>query len=363
MNLIKDGVVFKKTVFTVVPVIVILALGAISISSYTQLVRLNRDLGAQKSDYEKSDRANAELKNSLNKAQQDLAKLQRDHAVMLGERDELLVQVKGLLLDRNLARELEGTVEKSKQLIQSLEEENQVLRSGEQGLTDEVKELETIKRQLLAEKEQLAVQIEELKTKSAVQRLERENAEYRKQNVELISNLKKASDETNRLRDNESKAKDEVKRLTQKLMSLEKEYTAKFAKLDKQYAEAVKTNELLERRIESTPTKFATLAKQHKTLVKETARMHYNLGVFYNKQKQYTRAVAEFEKALELAPDDAYSYFNLGYLYAEYVVNRPKAIQYFKKYLQYAKRDDKDVDWAKRYIITWEAWQGSQPQE
>jgi tetratricopeptide (TPR) repeat protein len=86
--------------------------------------------------------------------------------------------------------------------------------------------------------------------------------------------------------------------------------------------------------------------------------MHYNLGVFYMREKNYPRAIAEFEKALELTPDDAYAHFNLGYIYAEYVVNRPKAIEHFRNYLRLAKKGDKDVDWVKKYIISWETWQG-----
>jgi len=91
--------------------------------------------------------------------------------------------------------------------------------------------------------------------------------------------------------------------------------------------------------------------------------MHYNLGVFYTNQKDYSRAIAEFEKALELTPDDPYVRFNLGYIYAEYLVNRPKALEHFRQYLRYAKPDDKDADWVKKYILTWQAFDGKQPME
>jgi len=91
--------------------------------------------------------------------------------------------------------------------------------------------------------------------------------------------------------------------------------------------------------------------------------MHYNLGVFYSKQKEYSRAVSEFEEAVKLRPDDAYSHFNLGYIYAEYLVNRPKAIEHFRHYLRLAKKDDKDLDWVKKYILTWQAWAGKEPME
>jgi tetratricopeptide (TPR) repeat protein len=97
--------------------------------------------------------------------------------------------------------------------------------------------------------------------------------------------------------------------------------------------------------------------------MRQTSRMHYNLGVFYSKRKEYSRAAGEFERAVEITPDDAYSYFNLGYIYSENIVNRPKAIEYFRRYLQYARKDDKDADWVKKYILTWETWQGKKPVE
>jgi tetratricopeptide (TPR) repeat protein len=89
--------------------------------------------------------------------------------------------------------------------------------------------------------------------------------------------------------------------------------------------------------------------------------MHYNLGVFYTKNKEYSRAIAEFEKALELNPDDPAAHYNLGFIYAEYLVNRPKAIQHFRKYLSIVKTEDKDVDWVKKYILTWQTWEGKKP--
>ena len=98
-------------------------------------------------------------------------------------------------------------------------------------------------------------------------------------------------------------------------------------------------------------------------MIKQTAATHYNLGVFYTKNKEYSRAIAEFEKAIELVPDDAYSHFNLGYIYAEHIVNRTRAIEHFRFYLRHAKKDDKDIDWVRKYVLSWETWQGEEPLE
>ncbi len=84
--------------------------------------------------------------------------------------------------------------------------------------------------------------------------------------------------------------------------------------------------------------KYIKLARENKILVKRTALMHYNLGVFYTQNKEYNRAVAEFEKAIELNPEDALAHFNLGFIYAEHFENRPKAIERFNQYLKLAKK-------------------------
>jgi len=85
--------------------------------------------------------------------------------------------------------------------------------------------------------------------------------------------------------------------------------------------------------------------------------MHYNMGVSFIKSKDYKRAIKEFQKVLEQDPYDAYANYNLGYIYAEHLVDRPAAIEYFQKYLTYAK-DAKDTDWVKKYILTWQTWYG-----
>ncbi|HQP10000.1 MAG TPA: tetratricopeptide repeat protein, partial [Candidatus Omnitrophota bacterium] len=78
-------------------------------------------------------------------------------------------------------------------------------------------------------------------------------------------------------------------------------------------------------------------------------------GVSNIKNKEYKRAIKEFEKVLELKPDDAYANYNLGYIYAEHLVDREKAIEHFKKYLTYAP-NEKDANWVRKYVLTWQTW-------
>lgn len=182
---------------------------------------------------------------------------------------------------------------------------------------------------------------------------ERRNKDLFAENEALQKRLEEIPNLNKKLQKNE----DEKLNLQAKMIICERQVSD----FRKKYNEALSKNKTLEKKLLEIPKKFAEVTRENKMLLKETALMHYNLGVFYTEKKEYNRAVAEFEKSIELNPDDGYAYFNLGYLYAEYLVNRPKAIESFRLFLKYATGDDKDVDWVKRYILTWQAWEGKTP--
>ena len=131
------------------------------------------------------------------------------------------------------------------------------------------------------------------------------------------------------------------------------------ASLEREHAMLQEENRYLAREASEFPKKFTDLARHNQKLIKETSHMHYNMGVSFIKSKDYKRAVKEFKKVLELDPNDAYANYNLGYIYAEHMVDREKAIEYFQNYLTYAK-GAKDANWVKKYIITWQTWYGKE---
>ena len=141
-------------------------------------------------------------------------------------------------------------------------------------------------------------------------------------------------------------------------------YQSRLDKLKDEYAETLQEKKMLAGKLARLPGKFAELARQNKKLIKETISMHYNLGVFYIKNKEYKRAIAEFKETLKLKPDHAYASYNLGYIYAEYQVDRPQAVRYFKDYLEFSagkkEEDKKNRDWVRKYVLTWETWYGKE---
>lgn len=291
---------------------------------------------------------NAQLQDNYVKLQKDFAALKKELEDVSVDRDNLASQTSGLMVERKRASELDAALENARKDIKSLQEKNEGILEQNLKLKEEKQDLETIQKQLLKEKEQLQEELDA----TGVKKLTKTNESLKIENTKLENNLKQAQSEIKKLKENESQLKEKTEQLSKDAQ-----------KFNQAYAEAVKKNKLLEKKVIEKPAKFAEIARQNKVLIKRTANMHYNLGVFYLNQKEYSRAVAEFEKAVELTPDDAYSHFNLGYIYAEYLVSRPKAIAHFRQYLRYAKKEDKDVDWVKKYLITWQGWQGKEPME
>jgi tetratricopeptide (TPR) repeat protein len=278
-------------------------------------------------------------------------KIKKEKELLSADRDNIVAQTKNLLEYKSKYRALEIDSKKTLDEKAKLQLDYQILQEQLTGLQQKVSDLETEKEQSDKERLDLKKSLEKMmieykivpETRKEITALKNENASVRKSIQQYESKMKAL--EQQKLNDD---AQLEI-------------YRMQIKEHKKNYETALARNRVLEKKAEQMPTRFAEISRQNKTLLKETALMHYNLGVFYTKNKEYTRAVAEFEKSVELNPDDAASYFNLGYICAEYLVNRPKAIGYFRKFLSLTKTEDKDVDWVRKYILTWQTWEGKKP--
>ncbi|MGE5279493.1 MAG: tetratricopeptide repeat protein [Deltaproteobacteria bacterium] len=281
----------------------------------------------------------------------ELAKLREEHQRLLIDYKNAVAQAKALLVYKNQARDIDDVRRQNK--LQVL----QTQRAKDDALA-QVKELEGRIEGLNADVARLRQERDEYKNsfeKAAVENIIGEDAQ--KKITTLEAEKKELS---GRVADLEKS----VKVLEQEGLKKEAEAETlrrQTGEIKEKYAEARRANSILEEKLRREPKRAAELARENKILVKRTALMHYNLGVFYTQNREFERAVKEFEKAVELNPQDAASFFNLGYIYAEHLKDRPKAVENFRTYLKLAKKDDKDADWVKRYILTWQTWEGNVP--
>jgi len=359
MNLVSNLKNKNKILFAILILVLLAGIAYFTLKSstlFSKLKNLNSDYEKLTQNYEKLSRDNQELKNSY-------SKIQKEYQATSLDRDNMVAQARGLLVDRERARELEAEVLRLKADIEAQAKEKQAIVNQNLGDKDGINRIVAEKEQLIREKAQLMEALAKEKDNYTLKKLTQENAGLQREKNTLGINLKQSQSEAVKALENPSKLKQELAKVKDELSRTREEknkLTQNVGELTRNYSEAVKKNKQLEERTADLPKKFAELARQNKALIKETANMHYNLAVFYTKNKEYSRALAELEKTLELTPDDAYAHFNIGYIYAEYMVNRQKAIEHFKHYLRLAKKDDKDVDWVKKYILTWQAWEGKE---
>lgn len=78
--------------------------------------------------------------------------------------------------------------------------------------------------------------------------------------------------------------------------------------------------------------------KDKAAIVRETAKLHYNLGNFYYRNRNFADAAREYKKALFYDPNDADTHYNLAVLADEVLEDRPTAITNFKKFLELEPR-------------------------
>ena len=280
------------------------------------------------------------------------ATLAKENEALKQDRENLMAQAKNLLVQSNRAKELEEMASTGATQKKAVEEERNKLRQESAALKKDLQQLKSENRRISKDLDIAKSGAQTAKKDTMINDLRKQVAELKSAESKINSKMGKTARDAKTLADKNAKLED-AKANLEKIL----------AKYKKEYADALKTNRAFEQDMKNIPKKFSETARQNKQLIKETSEMHYNLGVFYVKNKEFERARAEFEKTIEINPDDAYAHFNLGYIYAEHLVDRKKAVAQFRHYLRLSKKGDKDADWAKKYILTWQTFEGKEPME
>ena len=197
------------------------------------------------------------------------------------------------------------------------------------------------------------LQIDTTNWQSRFKQLETKEQASQKKNDELSAMLTDKSKNISGLQLQEAKFLSQIQGYQNRISELEKQKDEFYEKNRFLYND----NKFLKEKVESYPKRLSQVSILKDRLLKENAVLHYNLGVFHIQRQEYSEAIIEFEKVLELTPNDPATHYNLGLIYAEYLNDKPKAMIHFKRYLMTTTKDDKDADRAKKYILTWEKWQ------
>jgi len=296
-----------------------------------------------KPDLEKLNQQEADIR-------QKYAALQKDYAGLQADRDEILTQAKSLMRQKTKAEEFEASVTQLTKAKEDAAAELEKAQKQNVAVTEKVKELLAKVEILTKERNDLREAYEKARKDDLLKELTDKIALLEKQYSLTLTKLNQSETKAERYKIEELRTRDKIRDLNKKINE---------GKAD--VAEALKKNKMLETELKNVPQKFSEIARQNQTLTKQTSEMHYNLGVFYTKNKEYERAIAEFQKVVEINPNDEYAHFNLGYIYAEYMINRKLSIEHFRHYLQLAKSGDQDVDWVRKYLLTWETYEGKTP--
>jgi len=75
------------------------------------------------------------------------------------------------------------------------------------------------------------------------------------------------------------------------------------------------------------------ISEQNDDLRRDEAKVHYNMGNKLFHAGEYARAVTEYQKALELRPDDANTHFNLAFVSGEFMKDYKTAEKHYRLYL------------------------------
>ncbi|MFH1504207.1 MAG: tetratricopeptide repeat protein [Candidatus Omnitrophota bacterium] len=85
-------------------------------------------------------------------------------------------------------------------------------------------------------------------------------------------------------------------------------------------------------------------------------KYYYNLALMYDQNEQYDEAEIEYQKALDINPNDPDTHYNLGILYDDHFQDKEQAIYHYQEYLKLmpgAKDKEKVqtwIRWAKQQL-------------
>jgi tetratricopeptide (TPR) repeat protein len=305
-------------------------------------------------DYQKLEKENQDLKKKYEELELD--------------RNNVLSQTKNLLQEKAQWSEMEVQLENLKKANKSFMAQKDKLLQDNERLKAEVAAViqnfdalkqsyqEMLEKQDAIDKENTSLRTlltQQVQSSPEFQVLDREAKRLREDNAQLGETI---SVMESKLR----KALERIKKDQTREMSMIIQIRGQKQLLDEiqlQNTTLSKTNTELNELINQAPEKIRLMAAQNKSLLKETAEMHYNMAVFFTQGQKYKEAEREYVRALEFDPNNLKIHYNLGYLYAEEMDKHDKAMYHLEKYLQ-IDPNSKESEAIRSYIATHQTLNG-----
>lgn len=95
---------------------------------------------------------------------------------------------------------------------------------------------------------------------------------------------------------------------------------------------------------------LSDMTNSYKSMEHQLGLAYYDLGNKYFESKNYRNALAQYEKAITLNPDDPWAHHNLGVIYDYYAQNKQAALFHYEKYLQIKSADEDAADIRERVL-------------
>ena len=303
---------------------------------------------------------------SSQKLEQDYAELKKKYEEIETDRNNVLSQTRALLQEK---AQWQGTSEQ----LENLKKTNKVFMAQKEKLLAENQKLKAEVTQVMQSFDGLKQSYQDLLTKQ--EEAEKENAQLRDlltKQVQAAPEYQLLDRESKRLREENERfgqtlnlmegklklALDRIKKDQERELSMLRQVRGQKDILDEirsQNEVLTKTNMELNDLINQAPGRIKDMAAQNATLLKETAEMHYNMGVFFTENKKFENAEREYTRALDFDPNNLKVHYNLGYLYAEDLDKHDKAMFHLEKYLQ-IDPNSKESETIRSYIATRQAW-------
>ena len=272
------------------------------------------------------------------------------------DRDNILKQAQAIQKEKEellkKIQELRGASSGVENEAKSLKKENEVLAGEVAKLKAAREKDEALHRE---EKAKLEAQIKEEKDK--IDSLTKLREEYTPEKImQLLEDRNRLQEENKRMAQRVFEYEKQMQELRREMtpLELDREELHRFqaenkelqkrlkyvGKLERRQGELIKENKEFREQVEVMKGKFkdavpglAKAGRISQKMMRENAEMHYNLGTIFLQNKRYKEAIKEYERVLELQPNDPDTHYNLGILYDDFLKDREKALYHYQKYI------------------------------